>query len=92
MHNLVRLWRLSWIGMVFALVPAWAADTGPRPLVRLAVSEWPPFAGEHLPGNGVGVDTLRQMLARAGYQLELVWLPWTRAVRDGSGAGPGVDG
>lgn len=47
--------------MIFALTPAWAADVGPRPLVRLAVSEWPPFTGEHLPGNGIGTDTLRQL-------------------------------
>ena len=92
MRNLVCLWRLSWIGMVSALTPAWAADVGPRPLVRLAVSEWPPFTGEHLPGNGIGADTLRQMLGRAGYQLELVWLPWTRAVRDGSGMDSKLDG
>jgi len=78
--------------MVSALTPAWAADVGPRPLVRLAVSEWPPFTGEHLPGNGIGTDTLRQMLGRAGYQLELVWLPWTRAVRDGSGMDSKLDG
>ena len=66
MRNLVCLWRLSWIGMVSALTLAWAADVGPRRWYAIAVSDSILYRrGEHLPGNGIGTDTLRQML-RAG--------------------------
>lgn len=85
--------RLLLLGVLLAVMPQLrAADADPRPPVRLAVSEWPPFAGERLPANGIGVEILRQMLAQAGYRLELAWLPWTRAVRDGSSLGHGLDG
>ena len=76
----------------FALAPAWAADVGPRPLVRLAVSGMASLTGEHLPGNGIGADTLRQML-KGGPVISWSWSGCRgRAVRDGSGMDSKLDG
>ena len=69
--------------MVSALTPAWAAD-----VIRARwCALWPSRNGLYRrapAGQWYWYGYLRQMLGRAGYQLELVWLPWTRAVRDGS--------
>lgn len=90
MLTFARIWLA--LLAIFAGPLALAAPSDTRPVVRLAASAWPPFADEALPAQGSSTAILRQALARAGYRLEVVWLPWTRAVRDGVNAQTGLDG
>jgi polar amino acid transport system substrate-binding protein len=50
--------------------------------VVLATLEWPPYAGEGLPGQGASVAVVRAALAAVGLELEVRFLPWKRAVQE----------
>lgn len=85
--------RMVWLGVLWAgSVLAAPTIPDPRPVVRLASSDWAPFTAASLPEQGSTTTILRQMLAQAGYRLEVVWLPWARTIRDGIGHRPGLDG
>lgn len=47
--------------------------------VRFAIGEWPPFHGKSLPQNGQLTDLIVSLIESAGYNVEIVWLPWKRA-------------
>ncbi len=69
-------------------VPGTTADSAPRAApagsisstVTLSSLEWPPYTGATLPDGGRTTQQLRQLLARAGYRLEVKFAPWTRTV------------
>jgi polar amino acid transport system substrate-binding protein len=52
--------------------------------VVLATLEWPPYTGQKLPGNGTSAVVVRDALAAVGYELELRFYPWSRAVQEAS--------
>jgi ABC-type amino acid transport/signal transduction systems, periplasmic component/domain len=54
----------------------WAA-----PVVEMTSLEWPPYAGESLPNQGMVVQYAAAIFARMGYELKVTFLPWRRAVR-----------
>jgi polar amino acid transport system substrate-binding protein len=45
--------------------------------------EWQPFAGKTLPEGGAGIAVLRAALKAEGVDLEVEYLPWTRAIDTG---------
>lgn len=55
------------------------AATGAE-IIRLASLEWPPYTGAELPDGGESTATLKAAFAAAGYQLEVDFLPWERAL------------
>lgn len=60
-----------------------AADlaAAPQPkLLRLANGEWPPYTGEHLPGNGCDSQVVSEVFAEAGIQVQYTFLPWARGM------------
>lgn len=57
--------------------PAIAAESV---TVRIASLEWPPYTGETLPDGGSAVARLRDAYAAVGVQLQVEYLPWSRAV------------
>jgi len=61
-------------------------------VVRLASLEWPPYAGEALPGQGASVAVVRAALAAMGQRLQVEFMPWTRAVAVGQDSGSGFHG
>ncbi len=48
--------------------------------VSLAAMEVPPFYGKNLPENGVIAAITREAFQRAGYQFEIKFMPWKRAL------------
>lgn len=48
--------------------------------ISLAAMEWPPFYGEELPENGFIAAITREALHRSGYELEIKFMPWKRAL------------
>lgn len=52
-------------------------------IVRLATLEWPPYNSAALPDGGLNTALVRAAFARAGYRLEVVAMPWVRAVDTG---------
>ncbi|WP_374514094.1 substrate-binding periplasmic protein [Niveibacterium sp.] len=57
--------------------PALAAE---RAALRIASLEWPPYTGEALPDGGTMTARLRAACAEVDVQLEIEYLPWSRAV------------
>lgn len=72
-RHLKTLWML--FGICWS-AGSWAAD----PVVLMASLEWPPYVSERLPGQGLISQRVRMALAREGYQLQIRFLPWKRAV------------
>lgn len=46
---------------------------------RIAALEWPPYAGENLPGQGEAIRQLRCLLQAESISLEVDFYPWLRA-------------
>ncbi len=76
---------------VAGLVAPAVAQTPADAVARFTTLDWPPFAGQNLPGGGAVVEILREALAPAGIRVEVEVLPWKRAV-DRARRDPGVDG
>jgi polar amino acid transport system substrate-binding protein len=53
---------------------------GAERVVYLTSLEWPPYVGVHLPEQGGVSLRMRSAFARAGYRVEIRFLPWKRAV------------
>lgn len=49
--------------------------------LALTSLEWPPFAGESLPEQGVSIMIVRKALEAMGHELQVDFYPWNRAVR-----------
>lgn len=48
--------------------------------------EWPPFSCEKCPEQGAGCKALKEAMKAVGVEVEFVFLPWTRAIKDGAEA------
>jgi polar amino acid transport system substrate-binding protein len=66
---------------LLALVCLWPAAWA-RKLV-LAATEYPPYYAQALPGGGPVTELTLMALRKAGYEVELRFLPWVRALRQG---------
>lgn len=51
-------------------------------VLKLASTEFPPFYGAELEGNGFVTEILREAFDRGGYQIEVDFLPWKRAMSE----------
>ncbi|MEM7172167.1 MAG: ABC transporter substrate-binding protein [Pseudomonadota bacterium] len=56
--------------------------------VRLATLDWPPYTGQELPKGGATTDVIRTAFEKVGYEVEVEYLPWKRAI---DMAGKGTD-
>lgn len=70
---LLRLIFLVVIG--WAAVPAQAADP-----VKMMTNTWPPYIGEELPQEGMAMELVRHVFARAGYKVDNTIERWPRAL------------
>lgn len=48
--------------------------------IMLAGANWEPYMGEELPGKGFLVELSTEALKRVGYDVDIVFVPWARAV------------
>jgi len=58
------------------------------PMIYLATLEWPPYSGKNLPNGGETVEKVVTVFRRLGYDAQIEFLPWSRAVRASSGESP----
>lgn len=47
---------------------------------KMTSLEWPPFTGKLLPEGGAGIAILKEALKAEGVELEVEFVPWTRAI------------
>ena len=79
--------------LMSALVsPAHAELSQEDKVIRLSSLEWPPYSGADLPEQGATIAVVRAALAEMGYELEVTFFPWSRAVNLAADAGSGFHG
>ncbi|MDD2462665.1 MAG: transporter substrate-binding domain-containing protein [Desulfobulbus sp.] len=49
-------------------------------MLRLAIGEWPPYTGQHLPGYGCDSRVVTEAFALVGIRVEYAFLPWARGM------------
>lgn len=49
-------------------------------VVRIATLDWPPYTGKDLPEGGATTDVVRAAFDKVGYQVEVEYRPWKRAI------------
>lgn len=76
-----RLKIMASAGAVLALAAPPTAQAGE--LIKLSSLSWPPYNGPELANGGSNTAKLRSLLKRAGYDLDVSFLPWKRAVKYG---------
>jgi polar amino acid transport system substrate-binding protein len=64
--------------------PAGAAEPPKARVVTICSDPWMPFAGDGRPGSDEGyvIELTREALARSGYQVRYVVVPWSRCIAD----------
>lgn len=63
---------LAWL----AVTPAQAGEA----IKVAALSGWPPYSDEGLPGDGFSNDLVAEAMTRAGYTVQVTVMPWNRAL------------
>lgn len=48
--------------------------------VHVSTLDWPPYTGSDLPRGGATTDVVRQAFENAGYETEVAYRPWKRAI------------
>ena len=59
------------------------------PILKMAGHSWEPYISNQLPANGLAVNIVTEVFSRAGYQVEMEFMPWQR-VTEGMTTG-GID-
>ncbi len=60
--------------------------------IKLSTSEWSPYIGEELHEKGLIANIVQRALELEGYKLNLVFMPWARAVNEAQTGKEGLDG
>jgi len=74
--------------ILFGLSPAHGQHSaaGARPVVRLAVDDWPPFVSPSLPGEGMSAALVSAVYERLGETVQYDYFPWKRTMQIGLGS------
>lgn len=67
------------IGSLWAL-PLTVPDVGAAETITLATTEWPPHFSPAVENDGYVSEISREAFKRAGYELEIAFMPWDQAV------------
>lgn len=60
-----------------------ASEKSDKPRLFLAAPEdFVPFSSKSLPNGGIATEIVRQAFLQAGYEIDVVWVPWPRALEN----------
>jgi polar amino acid transport system substrate-binding protein len=71
------------VGFLGAGVVAWclsSSNLAAGEVVRLSTLDWPPYTGKDLPLGGATADVIRAAFEKVGYEIEVEYRPWKRAI------------
>src|SRR5690606_41510265 len=74
-----------WCVMVLATSVFAAESSSQAPAVKqikLATLEWPPYVGKKLKQQGYVHEVVVTALERVGYEVQIQYVPWPRALRE----------
>lgn len=57
-----------------------SARAAPPPLLHLVANYWEPYTGQDLPQQGLACEVVATALRRAGYQVDITIMPWSRVL------------
>jgi polar amino acid transport system substrate-binding protein len=70
--------------MCILIFATWHASTlvaeERKPILHLSANHWEPYTGESLPRQGIATEIVVTALARAGYAVDVKFMPWSRAL------------
>lgn len=72
-----------WVGLILTLFAMGSRSQSQPTLIRLAISEWPPFTGLLLPNEGISTYVATTVAKAAGFRLVSASFDWTKAVEKG---------
>ena len=77
-----KTWRpnLAFAGSLLIALGMWSPVLAADQVVRIATLDWPPYTGKDLPEGGATTDVVRAAFAKVGYDVEVEYLPWKRAI------------
>jgi phospholipid transport system substrate-binding protein len=52
------------------------------PTLKMAGHNWEPYISNQQPANGLAVNIVTEVFTRAGYQIEMEFMPWQRVVEE----------
>ncbi|MBQ0730538.1 MAG: ABC transporter substrate-binding protein [Oleispira antarctica] len=52
------------------------------PILKMAGHSWEPYISNQLPANGLAVNIVTEVFTRAGYQVEMEFMPWQRVTEE----------
>jgi len=76
-NRMMRRFILSFFFMLVLAFPCAASEK-----IVLASSEWPPYAGESLVGNGASAMIVREAFRAVDIELEIRFYPWNRLLHE----------
>lgn len=74
----------KFLPLVFSTITMITPATWAGEKWKVTSLEWPPFTCEKCPEQGAGTKALKEALASVGIELEVVFLPWSRAIKEGA--------
>jgi len=67
--------------IVLLVLTSRTSQADPPNVLRLVADEWEPYTGENVLNQGLATDIVSTALRRAGYEVSIYIVPWTRALR-----------
>jgi polar amino acid transport system substrate-binding protein len=58
------------------------APASAKQVIQLSTINWEPYSGQELPNGGFFTEIVTEAFAKAGYDVELIYLPWVRAMNE----------
>lgn len=83
---------LKLIGVIVYVFCLSAFSYGQDKVVSMTSLEWPPYSGKALPHEGKTIAVARQIFQSMGYDLQVTYYPWVRAVSLGLDENSGYSG
>ena len=68
------------IALAVALTVSCSATFAAERTLNIAATEYPPYYGKYLENNGFFTEIIREAFRRNGYDVEIKFLPWKRAL------------
>jgi polar amino acid transport system substrate-binding protein len=79
--RMLKLGRISWQVLCWVFVLSVSALAEP-PTITLATLNWEPYVSEEIANGGFTTEIVRQAFQRAGYRIEITYMPWARVLSE----------
>lgn len=70
--------RIKKLGLAQAISELASEYKSETPILKMAGHTWEPYISKQLPANGLAVNIVTEVFTRAGYQVEMEFMPWQR--------------